>query len=411
MAEFAVKARGLGKQFRKGSENQGRLIESFRRRGGYEYFWALRDVSLDVEKGELFGIIGRNGAGKSTLLRILSRITRPDEGYAEIYGRVGTLLDVGTGFHPELTGRENIYLNGALIGIARSEIRRKFDEIVDFSGVEEFIDTPLKRYSSGMQVRLGFAVAVNLPQEIMLVDEVLSVGDAAFREKCLNRITEVVAAGRTVLFVGHNMEMIGSTCDRALWLEKGKAVAVAPAREVAQAYQENVLAEDGDQQGFTALHEKPDDRTGSGLRLTHVRLLDREGVQVPYFGSGRSVKLAIGYEVQDHARLSDVTVGVTIFNQARVALASCENTCVGRSFSDLPAKGEFICEFDRLPIMPGRYSLGIRCKVGDVSAHTIPNAARFRVVPGEFYPTGALPAPGSGSLLIEYRWSVSDSAS
>jgi lipopolysaccharide transport system ATP-binding protein len=406
MSDLAISARELSKRFRKGAENQGRLIEWLRRRRGYEYFWALDDVSFDVTKGELLGIIGRNGAGKSTLLRVLSRITRPDRGHAEIAGRVGTLLDVGTGFHPELTGRENVYLNGTLIGISRGEIRRQFDAIVEYSGIEEFIDTPLKRYSSGMQVRLGFAVAVTLPQEIMLVDEVLSVGDAVFREKCLNRITQVAAAGRTVLFVGHNLDMIESICDRALWLDRGRVQALGPAGEVVERYQEQALAAVRDQQGFIPLEGASDPRRDDALRLTHVRLLNRNGSQIAAFGCGQDVQLAIGYEARDSGMVADLAIGITIFGPGRVALAHCANTCVGTAFSDLPPKGEFICAVDRLPIMPGSYSLSIRCTVGDVVIHNIPNAAHLHVGEEEFYQAGKLPAPGHGSLLLDYRWHV-----
>ncbi len=186
-----------------------------------EEFWALKDVSFDVNQGEVLGIIGRNGAGKSTLLKILSRITEPSEGRVSIKGRVASLLEVGTGFHPELTGRENIYLNGAILGMTRSEIKRKFDEIVDFSGVEKFLDTPVKRYSTGMHVRLAFAVAAHLEPEILVVDEVLAVGDAEFQKKCLGKMSEVAHEGRTVLFVSHNMNSVERLCKRVLWLEAG----------------------------------------------------------------------------------------------------------------------------------------------------------------------------------------------
>jgi lipopolysaccharide transport system ATP-binding protein len=200
------------------------------------FIWALKDVSFDVADGEVIGIIGRNGAGKSTLLKILSRITEPTEGYAEIHGRVGSLLEVGTGFHPELTGRENIYLNGAILGMKKVEISRKFDEIVAFAEVEKFIDTPVKRYSSGMQVRLAFAVAAHLEPEILLVDEVLAVGDVAFQRKCMRKIGEVSRGGRTVLFVSHNMEAVRKLCSRALLLEQGKIDASGETEHILRRY-------------------------------------------------------------------------------------------------------------------------------------------------------------------------------
>src|SRR3954452_21886511 len=201
-----------------------------------EEFWALRDVSFEVKRGEVLGIIGRNGAGKSTLLKILSRITEPDRGRAVVRGRIASLLEVGTGFHPELTGRENIFLNGAILGMSRTEIRRRFDEIVDFAEIERFLDTPVKRYSSGMSVRLAFAVAAHLEPEILLVDEVLAVGDAAFQRKSLGKMNQVAQEGRTVVFVSHNLAVIQALCTRAVLLEQGAAVADSTAAEAIDQY-------------------------------------------------------------------------------------------------------------------------------------------------------------------------------
>ena len=224
MSDIAIRAEGLGKKYRRGVEQYGSLMDRLRRAKNGEEFWALKDVSFEVKQGEVLGIIGRNGAGKTTLLKLLSRITRPTAGRAEIHGRVGSLLEVGTGFHPELTGRENIYLNGAILGMQKAEIDRKFDEIVDFAEIEEFLDTPVKRYSSGMYVRLAFAVAAHLEPEILLVDEVLAVGDAAFQKKCLGKMGDVSKEGRTVLFVSHNMVAVQSLCRRVVWLHNGKII-------------------------------------------------------------------------------------------------------------------------------------------------------------------------------------------
>jgi homopolymeric O-antigen transport system ATP-binding protein len=239
MGDVAIRAEGIGKRFRIGLKREPyytfreALISAakapfrrFRRFSGKagdagEMFWALRDVSLEVKQGEVLGIIGRNGAGKSTLLKILSRVTRPTTGFADIYGRIGSLLEVGTGFHLELTGRENIYLSGATLGMRKEEIVKKFDEIVDFSGVEKFLDTPAKHYSSGMYVRLAFAVAAHLEPEILLVDEVLAVGDAEFQKKCLGKMESVAKAGRTILFVSHNMNAVEMLCRKAILLEAG----------------------------------------------------------------------------------------------------------------------------------------------------------------------------------------------
>jgi lipopolysaccharide transport system ATP-binding protein len=232
MTTFAIRAEGLGKKYiiaRRQTERYNTFRDAIMRRfsggenGGSEEFWALRDVSFDVKHGEVVGIIGRNGAGKSTLLKILSRITEPTEGRVAIRGRVASLLEVGTGFHPELTGRENIYLNGAILGMRREEIRRKFDEIVAFAEVDKFLDTPVKRYSSGMYVRLAFAVAAHLEPELLVVDEVLAVGDADFQKKCLGKMEDVSRKdGRTVLFVSHNITAIKRLCGRCLLLDHGK---------------------------------------------------------------------------------------------------------------------------------------------------------------------------------------------
>lgn len=207
------------------------------RASGNDTIWALKDVSFEVKRGEVIGIIGRNGAGKTTLLKILSRITEPTEGRVEIYGRVGSLLEVGTGFHPELTGRENIYLNGAILGMKRAEVERKFDEIVAFAEIEKFLDTPVKHYSSGMYVRLAFAVAAHLEPEILLVDEVLAVGDAAFQKKCLGKMEDVSKGGRTVLFVSHQMNSIRKLCERCIWMDAGRVRAAGPTAKVVGSYE------------------------------------------------------------------------------------------------------------------------------------------------------------------------------
>ncbi|WP_439625423.1 ABC transporter ATP-binding protein [Gemmata sp.] len=249
MSDVVVRVEGLGKEYRLGGRPAyNTLGEQLRNwsplrgllgRGRAEApppFWALKDVSFEVKPGEVVGIIGRNGAGKSTLLKILSRITEPTEGTADIHGRVGSLLEVGTGFHPELTGRENVYLNGAILGMRRSEVRAKFDDIVGFAEVEKFIDTPVKHYSSGMYTRLAFAVAAHLEPEILIVDEVLAVGDAQFQQKCLGKMGEVARGGRTVLFVSHNMQAVATLCDRGVHLKQGRVLRVGTAREVVGDY-------------------------------------------------------------------------------------------------------------------------------------------------------------------------------
>ena len=292
MDDIAIRVEGLSKRYRIQQGARARygtlrdaLVEAvrapFRRRsspgsaGNDSCIWALKDVSFEVKRGEVVGIIGRNGAGKTTLLKILSRITEPTEGWAEVRGRVGSLLEVGTGFHPELTGRENIYLNGAILGMRKAEIDRKFDEIVAFAEIEKFIDTPVKFYSSGMYVRLAFAVAAHLDPEILLVDEVLAVGDAAFQKKCLGKMGKVATEGRTVLFVSHNMVAVQTLCGRAYWLDAGRVNACGPVNEVVTRYLRSGLAEDNASERVW-----PDMATAPGnetVRLRRVAVMPEDG--------------------------------------------------------------------------------------------------------------------------------------
>jgi lipopolysaccharide transport system ATP-binding protein len=260
--------------------------------------WALKDISLSVAEGEVLGIIGRNGAGKSTLLKILTRITSPTEGRAELRGRVGSLLEVGTGFHPELTGRENIFLNGSILGMRRGEIKRKFPDIVEFSGIEKFLDTPVKRYSSGMYVRLAFSVAAYLEPEILLVDEVLAVGDFEFQRRCLGRMEDLSQSGRTVIFVSHNLQAISRLCDRALLLERGRAVQDGPSEDVVAQYLQSGSA-------GGALREWPDDETAPGnkyVRLRSVRIVDEDGSTVTHVDIRKPVGIEIAFRVFGEGR-------------------------------------------------------------------------------------------------------------
>ncbi len=293
MSNIAVRVENLGKMYRIGGKQErystfrDTLVDAvtspFRKVRGLlrgesasdlrEEIWALKDISFEVKHGEVVGIIGRNGAGKSTLLKILSCITEPTTGYAEVYGRVGALLEVGTGFHPELTGRENVYLNGAILGMSRRDIDRKFDEIVDFAGVEKFIDTPVKHYSSGMGLRLGFAVAAHLEPEILIVDEVLAVGDTAFQKKCLNKMQNVGQDGRTVLFVSHNMPAVTRLCPRTVLLERGAVLIDGPSYEVVGAY----LRSDAGTTAERRWHNLEGAPGNEVVRLMSVSILDEFG--------------------------------------------------------------------------------------------------------------------------------------
>jgi lipopolysaccharide transport system ATP-binding protein len=303
-----IKVEGLGKRYRIGAQQSpyGSLRETLagavraplrlvrrNRRGARPTFWAVKDVSFDVQPGEVVGVIGRNGAGKSTLLKLLSRITEPTTGRIELYGRVGSLLEVGTGFHPELSGRENIYLNGAILGMARAEIARKFDEIVAFAEMAKFVDTPVKHYSSGMYLRLAFAVAAHLEPEILIVDEVLAVGDIRFQRKCLDKMQDVGKQGRTVIFVSHNMPAVTRLCPRTILLDGGTVVRDGPSSQVVSAYLSTGL-------GTTAARTWPDDATAPGneiVRLRAVRVRAAAGAVTDALDIRQPVGIEVEYEV------------------------------------------------------------------------------------------------------------------
>jgi lipopolysaccharide transport system ATP-binding protein len=308
--------------------------------------WALKNISFSVQPGEVIGIIGRNGAGKSTLLKILSRITEPTSGSAFLRGRVASLLEVGTGFHPELTGRENVYLNGAILGMTRAEIRHKFDQIVAFAEVERFLDTPVKRYSSGMYIRLAFAVAAHLETDIMIVDEVLAVGDAAFQRKCLGKIHDVAGKGRTVLFVSHNMGAVGTLCQQTIYLEDGQLRAIGMTREIIPRYLSDAL--EGPVQ---SLERSRLPGYGQRVRFSSIKLLGNEGPNVRF---GDPLHFALG--VSAAAKLTDVSIGSSIFDQSGVCVGTL---CTDETFS-ICAQEELSLRLviRNLNLAPGMYYAG-----------------------------------------------------
>ncbi len=295
MSQPAIQSRGLSKRYRLGQiqSSIGRLRSRFGGRSR-EMLWALKDVTFDVADGEAVAVIGRNGAGKSTLLKILSRITEPTEGYVDVAGRVGSLLEVGTGFHPELTGRENVYLNGTILGMRRVEIKRKFDDIVDFAGVGQFVDTPVKRFSSGMYVRLAFAVAAHLEPDVLVVDEVLAVGDAEFQKKCLGRMSEVAREGRTVLFVSHNMQAVRALCRRAILLERGRVVVDGETDTVVRRYLAGIASPDSGRRRW----DDPASRPGSDFcRVAEVRVTDEGGTPATTFLTSQPIVVTIEFDL------------------------------------------------------------------------------------------------------------------
>lgn len=364
-----------------------------------EIFWALKDINFEVNRGEVVGIIGRNGAGKSTLLKVLSRITHPTEGEIRLRGRVGSLLEVGTGFHPELTGRENIYFNGAILGMKKREIDEKFDEIVRFAEIDKFLDTPVKRYSSGMYVRLAFAVAAHMDPEILIVDEVLAVGDAAFQKKCLGKMKDVSEGGRTVLFVSHNMAAIQNLCNKVILLNYGKIIMEDKTENVIESYlmESSRLSE-------ISLAERRD-RQGTGeIRFTSVILQNEKGTIVNSFHSGQYAILVFCFENKINRNLKNFHIAVGIDNQLGQRITVLSNEVTNDIFTDLQSYVTRIeIHIERLPLTQGRYEFTIYSTVNGVIADWIQNAGFFDVEAGDFYRTGRIPPTGQGNFLIDYN--------
>jgi lipopolysaccharide transport system ATP-binding protein len=369
-----------------------------------EQFWALQDVSFEVKQGEVLGIIGRNGAGKSTLLKILSRITEPDRGRAILRGRVASLLEVGTGFHPELTGRENIFLNGAILGMTRAEINSKFDEMVAFAEVERFLDTPVKRYSSGMYVRLAFSIAAHLEPEILIVDEVLAVGDAEFQKKCLGKMQDVASKqGRTVLFVSHNMAAIESMCGSALLLVEGQCAEQGNTPTVVQEY-----LRDMSRVSAIPLSERTD-RLGSGdVRFLSVSLERPLGSTVSAFQCGAEAALHLVLENGTNGRLRGFHISLGIDNELGQRVALLDSTLVGGDISGLsPGHGSVRVVIPKMSLVPGRYRLTVYATVSGTIADWIKDAAVFDVEAGDYYGTGQLPPQGQGVFILDHHFVVS----
>ncbi len=366
-----------------------------------DVIWALKDVSFEVAQGEVMGIIGRNGAGKSTLLKILSRITEPTSGRAVINGRVSSLLEVGTGFHPELTGRENVYLNGTVLGMSKAEIDRKFDEIVDFSGVEKFIDTPVKRYSSGMQVRLAFSVAAHLEPEILLVDEVLAVGDVEFQKKCFGKMSEVSSEGRTVLFVSHNMAAIQALCYRTVVLQDSKISFDGLTEDGITHYLRSMddLMESG------SLEKRRDRVGGKDFRFRNVQFLDTRAMSpLTRLQSGRDVSIAIHYINCSDQTLKDVSLAIGFFTSQGQFLYSCRSDTIGKLFDIQPGEGTAICRILKWPLNAGDYFFNVISHMRGDLLDWIKNAGSIQVIPGDYYGTGKLPAQNRPGVFIDFNW-------
>lgn len=369
-SEFAISARGLGKSYviehRERQSTAAETLLSYLanpfRPASRERVWSLQDVSFDVKRGDIVGVIGRNGAGKSTLLKLLSRITEPSRGEVRIAGRVGSLIEVGTGFQPELTGRENIFLNGAILGMRRNEIQRRFDEIVDFSGVEKYLDTPVKRYSSGMYVRLAFAVAAHLDTDILFVDEVLSVGDAEFQRKCLGRLGDVANTGRTILFVSHNAATLEALCTTGLLFEKGRLLRQGPLASVLSDYHDMARADLIEPSG----NDRPVALSARHRYFRNVDILDAAGRSTRVLPMGSSLHLRMLIDARD-GTLDYPTVEIMFRNTMGQYVMGLRSPNNGGAIHRLDGLCEVNCRVDRLPFVPGDYTVTAELLKGGAS--------------------------------------------
>ena len=416
MSDVAIQTNELGKSYNLGLSRRGygTLRESVvetakgslrrltgRRRDGDvrgDTLWALKDLTMTVRQGEVVGLIGHNGAGKSTLLKILSRIVEPTAGWADVTGRTGSLLEVGTGFHPELTGRENIFLNGSILGMRRSEIRARFDEIVAFADIERFLDTPVKRYSSGMSVRLAFAVAAHLEPEILLVDEVLAVGDAAFQRKSLGKMNEVAKAGRTVIFVSHNLAILQALCDRGVLLERGEVVTDAPVTEAIDTYLRTL--ERAASQDLLERTDR-DSRGYDESLIRRVEIHDNLGGHADAVVAGRPATVVV--EVTEALPMTECRL--TILNSLGHPVATFDSeVSAPTDVRDSELGGRIECEIEELPLLPGRYRIDVVLKGKRQIQDGLQAAAFFDVEPGvlEGRPT---PISGAdGDVVLTHAW-------
>ena len=426
MSDVVIRAEGLGKKYLIGHETErerytalrdvvGHTAKGLLRSAGdlirgrqlvagdeVEEIWALKDVSFEIKRGEVVGIIGRNGAGKSTLLKILSRITEPSAGRVEIRGRVASLLEVGTGFHPELTGRENIYLNGAILGMTRAEIRRKFDEIVDFAGVEKFLDTPVKRYSSGMYVRLAFAVAAHLEPEILVVDEVLAVGDAEFQKKCLGKMGEVARGGRTVLFVSHNLTAVKSLCPICLYLVDGHVQQFGKTPEVISQYLSPIT------QSFSKFAERNqyqnDKPSDNPLEITDVQLLDGSNSLSSNFPPGSPLTIRIHYHCEGVVLCP--AFGIKLMSPMGIELARISTMPIS-GFALPPLEGSGLVELfiHALPLTGGTYSITVYATRPNIDELVrLDEIVSFRILDSDIYNSGFPMSNKHGYLYLPHKW-------
>jgi lipopolysaccharide transport system ATP-binding protein len=365
-----------------------------------EDFWALNDVSFEINAGDVMGIIGPNGSGKSTLLKVLSQITPPTKGRAVLRGRSASLLEVGTGFHPELTGKENIYLSGVILGLTKAEINKKFDEIVDFAGVEKFLDTPVKRYSSGMGVRLGFAVAANLNSDILIIDEVLAVGDIEFQKKCLRKMDDIAKnQGRTILFVSHDMATVTSLCEKCLFLLNGTNQFIGPTQDAVNYYRNyfssNEIVFD--------LQSRQDRQGGGELKCTKAWVENARGEVVNQVKVGEDICLVIEYQKMTAIEINSLSVSIALTNEVGQQLTDLSDGTIWRQ---APDSGKIICHLKKLPLNIGSYSFNSSIKVNGVLADGVTGIANFSVDKGDFFGNDFLPHVTQAYFLFDQSWEL-----
>lgn len=397
---------GLWKAYSRGRVRQGTLRNSVTNlfssfNTPKEEFFALQDINLRVAKGDVLGIVGPNGAGKSTLLKLISRITFPTKGKITIHGTLGSMLEVGTGFHPELTGRENVFLNGAIMGMRYEEISRKLDSIIEFSELPDFIDTPVKHYSSGMYVRLAFAVAAHLEPDILLIDEVLAVGDQAFRNKCLDKILDISNHGMTIIMVSHQMSYLRKLCRNGIYLHQGQLLRTGPIDEVIEAY-----VNQASPHTMQPLSERKD-REGNGIcQVSSLRFENKEGVIPSILHSGQSVLVSVRITSANPV-LRNVEIRLDCHDFLGRQWFVLNNSISDGVLESCPGNTSITCAIPKLPLNEGRFYFDVSVYSERELCDKIQHAIEFEVEKGMFYPTGRLPLPVKG-LLVDYKWSLEE---
>jgi len=406
-----IELKNISKCYKLGTIGSGSLSEDIsnffsskksRVKQNSKEFWALKEISFEVNKGEVIGIIGHNGAGKSTLLKILSRITEPTDGQAILRGRVASLLEVGTGFHPELTGRENIYLNGTTLGMKKREIDSKLDEIIEFSGCVQFIDTPVKRYSSGMAVRLGFAVAAHLEPEILIIDEVLAVGDIAFQEKCLGKMKNVANQGKTVIFVSHQMAAIENLCPKCIFLQNGALIDFNKSEEIISKYYSSLF------KNQKLALEKRKDRQGTGeITVTNFKVLNQMQETIPAIKCGEKVTFLFALNINKIFE-GAITFSIGINDKLGNRITQLNNKTTKNCLDILNENCEIKLTIEKFILLPGSYTFNIFIAINGLASDWIVNAGSLTVLAADYYRTGVLPEAGQGFLLMDYNYELNE---